>query len=110
MAAPHRGMPVLDIVQRTLPDDANGAHQAGGMQSRGDSPAPRRRGRPKGMNTASKAKATKLSIPPKIAKRLALEALETGRTMSAIATELLDKTLPRHRIATDIKPQLATEE
>ena len=65
---------------------------------------------PRSTNKATKSKATKLSIPPKIAKRLALEALETGRTMSAIAAELLDKTLPRHRIATDVKPQLVTEE
>lgn len=108
MGAPHRGMPVLDIVQRTLPDDANGADQADGNQSRGDSPAPRRRGRPKAANKAKKA-GRKLTIPPPIFLRLNLESLKTGRTMSEIATEALDRYLPRHRIATEPKPQSAAE-
>lgn len=103
-----RGMPVLDIVQPTTPLDGDGADQADGNQSRGDSPSPRRRGRPKATNKAKKA-GRKLTIPPPIFLRLNLESLKTGRTMSDIATEALDRYLPRHRIATEPKPQAAAE-
>ncbi len=102
--AASRPMPTLDIVQRTLPD-ANGTDQADGMQGRGDS-AKRPRGRPKDP-TKSKKAGRKLTIPAPVFLRLSLESLKTGRTMSAIATELLDAGLPKHRITTDVKAPAA---
>jgi hypothetical protein len=39
-----------------------------------------------------------------------LEALKTGRTMSATATEILFAGLPRHRITTDVKAPIAAAE
>ncbi len=99
-----RSMSPLGIMQKTSPE-ANGTDQADGMQGRGDS-AKRPRGRPKDPNRPKKA-GRKLTIPAPVFLRLSLEALKTGRTMSAIATELLDAGLPKHRITTDVKAPTA---
>lgn len=91
-------LPELDLMRSTMPLDGDEADQ-----SRGDYQPSRRRGRPPAK--AKKIAAHKLSIPAPVFLRLTLESLKSGRSMSAIAGEILDAGLPRHRISTDQRAQ-----
>ena len=48
-----------------------------------------------------KGKSRKLTLPDSVFDRLVLTAIQRHSTASAIAAEILDRQLPRHRIVTD---------
>ena len=48
-----------------------------------------------------KGKGRKLTLPDSVFDRLVLTAIQRGYTASAIAAEILDRNLPRLRIASD---------
>lgn len=75
---------------------ANG--QANGEPAAG--PRPRARSRRKPI-AGEKTRAHKLSLPDSVFLRLELHAIKKGSTASAIAAEILDRSLPQHRIETD---------
>jgi hypothetical protein len=50
---------------------------------------------------SDKGKGRKLTLPDSIFERLVLTAIERGSTASAVAAEILDRNLPRLRIAAD---------
>jgi hypothetical protein len=50
---------------------------------------------------SEKGKSRKLTLPDSVFDRLVLTAIKRGSTASAIAAEILDRQLPRHRIVTD---------
>jgi hypothetical protein len=60
--------------------------------------AVRRRPRPA---AGEKSAAHKLTLRDSVFKRLELHAIKRGSTASAVAEEILDRQLPRHRIVTD---------
>ena len=60
-------------------------------------PARRVRGRPLARRTVP----VKLTLPDPEFSRLELQAIKKGSTASAIAAEILDRNLPRLRIAVD---------
>jgi hypothetical protein len=63
---------------------------------------PRPRSRSKRKPAAGeKCSAHKLSLPDSVFTRLELTAIKRGSTASAIAAEILDRNLPRLRIAAD---------
>lgn len=67
-------------------------------QGRGESPAPkptRRRRRPA---PSGETRGRKLHLPDEIHDRLWLMARQKRTTVSAVATDLLDKALPRFRV------------
>lgn len=101
-----RGMPALDIMQKTTQPD--GSDQADG-QGRGAKPA-KRRGRPANPDKAKKGAGHKLTLPPAVFRLLTLNSIEQGRTMSAIAAEILEEHLPRLWIAGPRGSQSPTEE
>ena len=55
----------------------------------------------KGPAAGEESGARKLSLPDAVSTRLKLQAIKTGSTASAIAAEILDRNLPRLRIAVD---------
>jgi hypothetical protein len=94
----------LSIEQRVDGNGELGSHQNGEIEGRGDSPpAPRRRpGRP-AKAPAVKAKGHKLGIASAVFRRLLLHSIQTGRTMSDIANEILDAHLPNCWIQSQAK-------
>jgi hypothetical protein len=94
----------------TLPE-ANGDTGAGLLddaaegdgQSRGEANgSPRRPARRKARPAAGeKSGAHKLTLPDSVFTRLELTAIKRGSTASAVAAEILDRNLPRLRIAVD---------
>lgn len=48
-----------------------------------------------------KGRGRKLTLPDGVFDRLVLTAIKRGSTASAVAAEILDRNLPRHRIVTD---------
>jgi hypothetical protein len=48
-----------------------------------------------------KCGAHKLTLPDSVFERLELAAIKRGSTPSAVAADILNRYLPRHRIATD---------
>jgi hypothetical protein len=98
-------MPALDIMQKTQLD----TDQADGNQGRGAKPA-KRRGRPRDPDKAKKGSGHKLTLPPDVFRLLTLNSIEQGRSMSAIAAEILEEHLPRLWIAGPRGPQSTTEE
>ncbi len=98
-----RGMPALDIMQKTeRPHDSNGElgdDQAGADtngQSRGGLPGRRRRAAAGG-----KISGRKFQLPDSIFERLQLHAIKRRSNPSAVLTDILDRELPKHKIATD---------
>jgi hypothetical protein len=75
-------------------DDQAGDELGGG---RGGSTRSRRR-RPK---PGGKIRGRKFQVPDSVFERLALHAIKKGTNPSAVVTDILDKTLPKHRIETD---------
>jgi hypothetical protein len=78
-------------------DLADGDGQGRG-ESNGNRKPPRRRPKPA---AGEKASAHKLTIRDSVFTRLELHAIKRGSTASAIAEEILDRQLPRHKIVTD---------
>lgn len=50
---------------------------------------------------SNKGRGRKLMLPDGVFDRLVLTAIKRGSTASAVAAEILDRNLPRHRIVTD---------
>jgi hypothetical protein len=110
--ANHRGMPAALIRPTTpTPPEANGEAVAepledaaeGDGQGRGEANgSPRKPARRKARPAAGeKCSAHKLSLPDSVFTRLELTAIKRGSTASAVAAEILDRNLPRLRIAAD---------
>jgi hypothetical protein len=93
------------------PPEANGDAGAepfedaadGDGQGRGEANgAPRKPARRKSRPAAGeKGKGRKLTLPDVVFDRLVLTAIKRGSTASAVAAEILDRNLPRLRIAAD---------
>jgi hypothetical protein len=111
--ANQRGIPTLPSTlirptpTQTPPEQANGGQaeeQAeGDGQGRGAAPAeakPRTRAR-RVIAGGGDAKGRKLSIPDAVFDRLQLTAIQRRKTISAVATEILDRNLPKLRIERD---------
>lgn len=107
-----RGMPAALIRPTTpTPPEANGEDVVGPPedaaegddQGRGEANgSPRRSARRKPKPAAGeKSSAHKLTLPDSVFTRLELQAIKKGSTASAIAAEILDRNLPRLRIAVD---------
>ena len=111
--ANHRGMPAALIRPTAMPTlpEANGETSTdllddpsdGDGQGRGETNgnpkrSPRRRTKPA---PSEKSKGRKLTLPDSVFDRLVLTAIKRGSTASAIAAEILDRNLPRLRIAAD---------
>jgi hypothetical protein len=79
------------------PDDEAGAAED---QGRGDAPKPRARRRRRPPVTGE-AKGRKIHLPDEIHDRLRLLAFQRRTTISAVATDILDKNLPRLRVERD---------
>jgi hypothetical protein len=82
-----------------LEDAAEGDGQGRGEANGNPRRAPRRRPRPSA--AGEKGKGRKLTLPDAVFDRLVLTAIKRGSTASAVATEILDRNLPRLRIAAD---------
>jgi hypothetical protein len=81
-----------------LEDPADGDGQGRGEPNGSSRRPPRRRPKPA---SGEKTSARKLTLPDSVYIRLELQAIRRGATASAIAAEILDRYLPRHRIVTD---------
>jgi hypothetical protein len=81
-----------------LEDPAEGDGQGRGESNGSAKKTPRRRPRP---TAGEKGKGRKLTLPDSVFDRLVLTAIKRGSTASAIAAEILDRNLPRLRIASD---------
>ena len=79
-------------------DPADGDGQGRGEANGGARKPSRRRPRPA---AGEKSGAHKLTLPDAVFTRLELTAIKRGSTASAIAAEILDRNLPRLRIAVD---------
>jgi hypothetical protein len=109
----NRGMPAA-LIRPTMPTlhEASGEASAepiedaveGDGQGRGEpsgsAKRPARR-RPKSSTGGDKGKGRKLTLPDAVFDRLVLTAIKRGSTASAVAAEILDRNLPRLRIAAD---------
>ena len=111
--ANHRGMPAVLIRPTAMPtppeangeasteplEDSGRRRGAGqGGSERDARKVPKRRSKPA---AGEKSKAHKLTLPDCVFDRLELTAIKRGSTASAIAAEILDRNLPRLRIASD---------
>jgi hypothetical protein len=90
------------LAKTAAPLEANGElvdDQAGDDLNGGRGVATRsRRRRPK---PGGKIRGRKFQVPDSVFERLALHAIKKGTNPSAVLTDILDKTLPKHRIETD---------
>jgi hypothetical protein len=111
--ANHRGMPAALIRPTAMPtppeangetngepleDPADGEGQGRGEANGSARRAPKRRSKPA---VGEKSSAHKLTLPDSVFTRLELTAIKRGSTASAIAAEILERNLPRLRIAVD---------
>lgn len=77
-------------------DDQAGAEAE---QGRGGAPTEAKpRARTRRVATGGETRGRKLSLPDGVFDRLQLLAIQRRKTISAVATEILDRTLPRLRI------------
>jgi hypothetical protein len=81
-----------------IEDPAEGDGQGRGESNGNLRKPPRRRPKPA---AGEKSGAHKLTLRDSVFQRLELQAIKRGSTASAIAEEILDRQLPRHRIVTD---------
>jgi hypothetical protein len=81
-----------------LSEPADGDGQGQGEANGNGRKPPKRRSR---VPAGEKRKGRKLMLPHSVFERLVLQAMKRETTASAIATEILDRELPQHRIATD---------
>ncbi len=85
-----------------LPDDQADAELNGeSSESRGGLPARKPRARSRRIAAGEKVRGRKLQLPDSVFERLSLHAIKRKSNASAIAAEILDRNLPKHRIATD---------
>ena len=82
----------------SLDDTGDGDEQGRGEANGQPKKSSRRRTRPA---PSEKSKGRKLTLPDSVFDRLVLTAIKRGSTASAIAAEILDRNLPRLRIAAD---------
>ena len=73
------------------------------LNGKGRGGLPARKLKPRGRRVAvgEKVRGRKLQLPDSVFERLSLHAIERKTNASAIAAEILDRNLPKHRIATD---------
>jgi hypothetical protein len=91
-------------VPTPTPPETPADDQADEMQGRGAAPAESRNGRPARRRRPApegETKGRKLSLPDSVYDRLQLLAIRRRATVSAIATEILDRNLPKLRIEQD---------
>ena len=81
-----------------LTDDQVDGELNGG---RGGLPARKPRTRGRRVAAGEKVRGRKLQLPDSVFERLSLHAIKRKSNASAIAAELLDRHLPKHRIETD---------
>ena len=95
-----QGMPA-GLIAETMPlENASDGDGESNGQSRGDNARPRgRRGRR--VAPAGKISGRKFQIPDPIFERLQLQAIKKRSNPSAVLTDILDRELPKHKIATD---------
>jgi hypothetical protein len=84
---------------RTEQDGEQVDDQGEGDQGRGAIPGRRRRARR--ALPGGKVSGRKFQLPDAVFERLALQALKKRTSPSAIVADILDRELPKHRIATD---------
>jgi hypothetical protein len=84
-----------ELLEDAADGDGQGRGEANGSARR----SPRRR--PKAAAAGDKGKGRKLTLPDSVFDRLVLTAIKKGSTASAVAAEILDRNLPRLRIAAD---------
>jgi hypothetical protein len=82
-----------------LEDQADGDGQGRG-EANGNPRRPSKR-RSRTSAAGEKGKGRKLTLPDSVFDRLVLTAIKRGSTASAVAAEILDRNLPRLRIASD---------
>jgi len=87
-----------DSTDEPVDGEANG--EANG-ESRGGLPARKPRARGRGRVAGEKVRGRKLQLPDSVFERLSLHAIKRKSNASTIAAEILDRNLPKHRIATD---------
>jgi hypothetical protein len=95
-----QGMPAGLIAETTPPEGAvDGDGEANG-QSRGDAAKSRSR---KGRRVApgGKISGRKFQMPDAVFERLQLHAIKKRSNPSAVLADILDRTLPKHSIATE---------
>jgi hypothetical protein len=86
--------PIVDPIDDPADAELNGEGR-GGLPTR----KPKARGRR--IATGEKVRGRKLQLPDSVFERLSLHAIKRKTNASAIAAEILDRNLPKHRIATD---------
>lgn len=109
-----RGMPAALIRPTAMPTPPETNDQAGtdpiedsgdeDGQGRGESNGSSRRSprrKPRASAVGEKGKGRKLTLPDSVFDRLVLTAIKKGSTASAVAAEILDRNLPRLKIASD---------
>jgi hypothetical protein len=95
-----QGMPAGLIVETMPLENANDGDGEANGQSRGDTPRSRaRRGRR--VAPAGKISGRKFQIPDAVFERLQLHAIKKRSNPSAVLTDILDRELPKHKIATE---------
>jgi hypothetical protein len=64
-------------------------------------PARKPKARGRRVAVGEKVRGRKLQLPDSVFERLSLHAIKRKTNAAAIAAEILDRNLPKHRIATD---------
>jgi hypothetical protein len=85
----------VDLLEDPADGDGQGRGEANGSARK----SPKRR--PRAAAAGDKGKGRKLTLPDSVFDRLVLTAIKRGSTASAVAAEILDRNLPRLRIAAD---------
>jgi hypothetical protein len=101
-AKPERGIPLLMMMPTPLDQPADAQVETEEGQG-SDSPAPAPKPRPRRRRGAvgGAGKGHKLTLPDAVFDRLQFTAIKRRSNVSAIATEILDRNLPRLRIEQD---------
>jgi hypothetical protein len=85
----------VELLEDPVEGDGQGKGEPNGSARR----SPERR--PRASVASDKGKGRKLTLPDSVFDRLVLTAIKRGSTASAVAAEVLDRKLPRLRIAAD---------
>lgn len=94
-----QGMPAGLIVETTPHESPNDGDGETNGQSRGETS--RARGRRRRSAPGGKVSGRKFQLPDPIFERLQLHAIKKKSNPSAVLADILDRTLPKHSIATD---------
>jgi hypothetical protein len=102
MAKPERGIPALMMMPTPLdaPVDAQ-VETDEGQGSDSPAPAPKPRPQRRRVPVGGAGRGHKLTLPDAVFERLELTAIKRRSNISAIASEILDRNLPRLRIEQD---------